>query len=48
MFRVVLAYGGGITRSVFIKAKTRAAAEEKALRRYPKAIGIDHSPYPQN
>lgn len=48
MFRVVLKYDLGLTRSVFIRAMTRDEAERRALRRYPSAIAIDHSFYPQN
>lgn len=46
--RVVLKYPMGISHSVFIRARTRAAAEKRALRQNPKAIGIDRSPYPQS
>lgn len=46
VYRVVLQFGNGLTRSVFIRAKNRAEAERRALYRYPKAIAIDHSPNP--
>jgi hypothetical protein len=48
MYRVVLAFEFGVTRSVFVKAKSRETAEKRALRRNPTAIGIDRSPFPQN
>jgi hypothetical protein len=48
MFRVVLKYDLELTRSVFIRANDRLDAERRALRRYPTAIAVDHSFYPQN
>jgi hypothetical protein len=33
---------------VFIRATNREEAERRALRRYPSAIAVDHSFYPQN
>jgi len=38
----------GLTRSVFIKASNRQEAEQRALRRYKDAVGVDRSFYPQN
>jgi hypothetical protein len=47
VYRVVLMSKFGVSRSVFIEAKNREAAERKALRRHPHTR-IDHSPFPQN
>jgi hypothetical protein len=48
VFRVTLVFPLGDSRSVFIKANNRSKAEKKALRKYPSAIQIDRSPFPQN
>jgi hypothetical protein len=48
MYRVVLRFPLTITRSEFVRAKNREDAERRALKRNPTAIGIDHSPFPQN
>jgi hypothetical protein len=48
VYRVVLAFPLSVTRSVFVRAKSRETAEKRALRRNPKAIGIDRSPFPLN
>jgi hypothetical protein len=48
VYRVVLRFPPGITRSVFVKERSRAKAEKAALRKYPDAIRVDRSPYPQN
>jgi hypothetical protein len=48
LYRVVLKYDFAMTRSVFIRATSRKEAERRALKRYPTAIGIDHSFYPSN
>lgn len=42
LFVVPLKFKGGITRSVNIRAVTREVAEQKAMKRNPSAIGIDH------
>lgn len=46
LYRVVLKYDMGLTRSVFIKATSRKEAERRALHRYRTAIGIDRSMSP--
>ena len=48
LYRVVLVFPLGISHSVFVKERSRAKAEEYALRKYPRATGIDRSPSPQN
>lgn len=48
MYRVVLDFDFGLTRSVFVYAKSRSEAERKALRKYPEAKGICRVPFPQN
>lgn len=48
VYRVVLAFPLGMSRSVFVKAKNKQQAERRALRKYPAATGVDRSPYPQN
>lgn len=48
VYRVVLRFPPGITRSVFVKERSRAKAEKAALRKYPDATGIDRLPHPQN
>lgn len=46
-YKVVLGYDFGITRSVFIRARNREAAEKLAMRRNPKATHINRSPSPE-
>jgi hypothetical protein len=48
MYRVVLVFPLGETKSVFVKAKNQRGAERRALRKYPNAIQVDRSPYPQS
>lgn len=48
IYRVVLKFDFELTRSVFVKAKNREAAERLALKRNPTAIKVDRSPFPQN
>lgn len=48
VYRVTLVFPLGETRSVFIKANSRSKAEKRALRKYPLAIQVDRSPFPQN
>lgn len=46
MYRVNLNFSPGLTRSVFIKARSRETAEERALKRY-KGSKVVRSPFPQ-
>ena len=48
LYRVVLVFPLSITHSVFVKERSRTKAEEYALRKYPNAIRVDRSPFPQN
>jgi hypothetical protein len=48
VYRVVLVFPYGITRSVFVRDKDRVRAEQHALKKYPSAVRVDYSPYPQN
>lgn len=48
VYRVVLVFPFGITRSVFIRDKNRVLAERHALRKYRTALSVDHSPFPLN
>jgi hypothetical protein len=48
LYRVVLKYKFGLSRSVFIRASSRSEAERRALRRYRDAVGIDRTMYPLN
>jgi hypothetical protein len=40
LFRIVLQYENGMTRTVPVKASSREVAEERALKRNPNAVGI--------
>lgn len=40
LFRVVIVYENGMTRTVQVKASTREIAEERALKRNPNAVSI--------
>jgi hypothetical protein len=48
MYRVTLVFPFNVTRSVFIKANSRSKAERRALRKYPTALHVDRSPFPQS
>lgn len=42
LFVIPLKFKGGITRSVNVRAVTREIAEQKAMKRNPNAIGVEH------
>lgn len=47
-YRVTLVFPNSVTRSVFVKDKNRVKAEQHALKKYPRAIRVDRSPFPLN
>lgn len=47
MYRVNLNFSPGLTRSVFINARSRGIAEQRALKRY-RGSKVVRSPFPQN
>lgn len=38
LYRVVLEYANGMTRTITVKASTREVAEARALKRHPRAL----------
>jgi hypothetical protein len=40
LFRVVIVYENGMTRTVQVKASSREVAEQRALKRNPNATGV--------
>jgi hypothetical protein len=48
VYRVTLVFPLGVNRSVFVKAPNRTKAERRALKKYPNAIHVDRSPFPQS
>jgi len=43
LFNITLMYSNNLTRTVKVKATTREIAEQRALKRNPKAIGIQRA-----
>lgn len=40
LYRIPLDFGGGLSRTVKIKSKSRDTAEARALKFHPNAIGV--------
>jgi hypothetical protein len=42
LYRIVVEFANGVTRTVAVRAVTREVAENKALKFHPNAKGIKH------